>query len=113
MLAVSADRAFDALADPIRREILGVLADGEELRAGDIALQIDRVGRTAVSTHLRILRTAELIRERRDGRNRFYAIDPDGAARDVIELLGALLGESLQPTADAAENSGDKQRDVM
>jgi DNA-binding transcriptional ArsR family regulator len=88
---VAADPAFDALADPVRREILGVLAAREECSAGELSSAIQRVGRTAVSSHLRILRIAGLINERRNGRFRYYSIDSDGPAQDVIRQLQELF----------------------
>lgn len=100
------DEVFDALADPVRREILAVLAEQDELSAGDLAQRIERVGRTTVSSHLRILRTAGLITEDRRGRHRFYAIDTEGAARDVIRLLQRLL----EGSADAARAAVEEAR---
>lgn len=100
------DLAFDALADPVRRQILAVLSDIEECSAGRLAEQIDRVGRTAVSSHLRVLRTAGLIRERREGRYRFYSVDPHGAALDVIRLLQSLFATSLDAARAIAEDDG-------
>lgn len=81
------DLAFDALADPVRREILAVLAESEECNAGVLADRITSVGRTAVSSHLRVLRIAGLITERRAGRYRFYAVNTAGPVRDVLSLL--------------------------
>lgn len=104
---LGADLAFDALADPVRREILSVLAEHDELSAGALAEQIHTVGRTAVSTHLRILRIAGLVTERRAGRFRFYAIDPSGAAADVIRLLHGLFRESLHEARSAVEGRGE------
>lgn len=98
--------AFDALADPVRREILTVLAEQEECSAGDLAERITSVGRTAVSTHLRVLRVAGLVTERRSGRFRFYAIDPHGAAADVIALLRALFQSTLDEVGAAVEDQG-------
>jgi ArsR family transcriptional regulator, arsenate/arsenite/antimonite-responsive transcriptional repressor len=100
---VAADLAFDALADPVRREILTVLAEREECSAGELSGHIQRVGRTAVSSHLRVLRTAGLISERRTGRFRYYSVDPDGPAQDVIRLLQALFQSSLDAAKVAAE----------
>jgi ArsR family transcriptional regulator, arsenate/arsenite/antimonite-responsive transcriptional repressor len=99
---------FDALADPVRREILAVLANCEECSAGELSRQIHRVGRTAVSSHLRVLRTAGLITERREGRFRFYAVDPDGAAQDVIRLLHELFQSSLDAAKAATESRPDE-----
>jgi DNA-binding transcriptional ArsR family regulator len=92
-----ADRglAFDALSDPTRRSILRVLADHGELRVGDLAAEVSHVGRTAVSSHLRILRSAGLVNERRDGRYRLYSVAGE-PLRDVVEFLGSLYRAPLQ-----------------
>jgi ArsR family transcriptional regulator, arsenate/arsenite/antimonite-responsive transcriptional repressor len=100
---VGTDLAFDALADPVRREILGVLAAGTECSAGQIAEQITSVGRTGVSSHLRVLRASGLVTERRDGRFRLYALDPAGPARDVLAFLQQLFEASLDDVRAAAE----------
>lgn len=97
------DLAFDALADPVRREILSVLAAREECSAGELSQAISRVGRTAVSSHVRVLRTAGLIAERRTGRFRYYSVDPTGPAQDVIRLLQELFQGSLDEAKAAAE----------
>jgi len=62
------DRAFNALADPTRRAVLDLLRHGR-LPAGQIANAFP-VSRPAVSKHLRMLRRARLVRERREGRHR-------------------------------------------
>jgi ArsR family transcriptional regulator, arsenate/arsenite/antimonite-responsive transcriptional repressor len=90
--AMGTDMAFDALADPVRREILAVLAARAECTAGELSGAVQRVGRTAVSSHLRILRMAGLVTERRNGRFRYYSVDPTGPAQDVIRLLQELFG---------------------
>jgi len=65
---------FTALADPTRRAVLDLLRQGS-LPAGRIA-QAFPVSRPAVSKHLRLLRRARLVQERRVGRNRFYQLNP-------------------------------------
>lgn len=102
---MASDRAFDALADPVRREILAVLAEREECSAGELAACIQRVGRTAVSTHLGVLRAAGLITERRSGRFRYYSVDPTGPAQQVIRLLQDLFQGSLVQVKAAAESA--------
>jgi len=100
---VDADLAFDALADPVRREILALLAERDECSAGELSDAVQRVGRTAVSSHLRILRTAGLIAERRTGRFRYYSVDPTGPAQDVIRFLQELFRSSLDDAKAVAE----------
>jgi DNA-binding transcriptional ArsR family regulator len=66
---------FAALADPTRRAVLDLLRGGS-LPAGLIA-QAFPVSRPAISRHLRLLRRARLVRERREGRRRIYELTPD------------------------------------
>ena len=55
---------FKALSDPIRREILMMLRDGS-MSAGEIGVHFDMTGAT-ISYHLKILKKAELIFEKKD-----------------------------------------------
>lgn len=71
----SADAAFHVLADPTRRAMLDLLCDGS-LSAGAIARSFP-ISRPAVSKHLRVLRQARLVQERRSGRHRFYDLNPE------------------------------------
>jgi DNA-binding transcriptional ArsR family regulator len=71
--------AFSALADPTRRQILELLADGE-LDAGAIADRFP-VSRPAVSRHLRILREADLVDVRIAAQRRVYQLRPERFAQ--------------------------------
>jgi DNA-binding transcriptional ArsR family regulator len=64
-----------ALADPTRRRIVELLADGE-LNAGEIASQFDVSG-PAISRHLRVLRQPGVATYRRDAQRWVYALNPD------------------------------------
>jgi DNA-binding transcriptional ArsR family regulator len=66
--------AAAAISDPIRRRVLELVRD-REVPAGELAAQFE-VSRPAVSRHLRVLRDAGLVRERREGRLRLYRADP-------------------------------------
>ncbi len=70
--------AFHAIADPTRRAILDHLKAGE-LGAGEIARRF-HVSRPAVARHVRVLRKAGLVRERRAAQMRFYSLEPKGLA---------------------------------
>lgn len=65
---------YSAIADPTRRAILDTLKQGE-YAAGDLA-SLFPVSRPAISRHLRLLRQAGLVRERREARSRIYSLDP-------------------------------------
>jgi DNA-binding transcriptional ArsR family regulator len=71
----SSEAAFSALADPTRRAVLDLLRGGTR-PAGDIARAFP-VSRPAISKHLRILRRAHLVEERREGRHRMYQLNPE------------------------------------
>lgn len=106
------DLAFDALSDRVRRRILAVLGEHGELSVGELAARIDEVGRTTVSSHLRVLRTSGLVRERRDGRNRFYSLDVDGAVREAFVFLQSILRAGLaEVDADAVVGAGRPRED--
>ena len=68
------DAAFGALADPTRRAVLDLLRAGRR-PAGEIARAFP-VSRPAISKHLRVLRRAHLVEERREGRHRLYQLNP-------------------------------------
>ncbi len=70
----SAGSTFSALADPTRRAVLDLLRRGS-LPAGRIA-EAFPVSRPAISKHLRLLRRAHLVQERREGRHRLYQLNP-------------------------------------
>src|SRR3954464_7360191 len=67
---------MDALGDPTRRAIFEQLRSGSR-SVGEIAADLP-VSRPAVSQHLRVLKEAGLVTERRSGTRRFYRLDPDG-----------------------------------
>jgi DNA-binding transcriptional ArsR family regulator len=66
---------FNAVADPTRRAILDRLRHGSapvtELASGF------HISRPAISKHLKVLRSARLVRERKEGRQRIYQLEPD------------------------------------
>jgi DNA-binding transcriptional ArsR family regulator len=70
--------AAAAISDPIRRRVLELVRD-RELPAGELAAEFE-VSRPAVSRHLRVLREAGLVHERREGKQRLYRADPQPLA---------------------------------
>ena len=94
------------LADPLRARLLAALLAADEVCVGDLALALG-AGEDAVSYGLRLLRTAGLVRRRREGRMRYYRVPP-GAARDA---LGASLAQLRQLAALYPESSADDIED--
>lgn len=85
---------LEAIAEPRRREILD-LVRGEELPAGAIAAHFADVTRPAISQHLRVLREAGLLAERREGTRRLYSARPEGLG-DLREFLSQFWDDRLE-----------------
>ena len=79
-----ADDVFAALANPVRRRLLELLAEGSRT-AGALAEPF-ALSRPAVSEHLAVLRKAGLVREHASGRERHYHLDA-GPLADVDAWL--------------------------
>src|SRR5436189_1167048 len=77
---------MDALGDPTRRAIVDRLRGGPR-PVGELARGLP-VSRPAVSQHLRVLKEAGLVTERKEGTRRLYQIDPGG-----LEALRAYFEE--------------------
>ena len=87
------EEALRALADPGRRRIL-TLVRSEERAAGEIAAELP-ITWPAVSQHLRVLKSAGLVSERREGTRRYYRARPEGLD-DVRAFLDGFWDEKLQ-----------------
>jgi DNA-binding transcriptional ArsR family regulator len=93
------DGAFEALGDPTRRQILELLAGGEQ-PAGALVegLQASAaISQPAVSQHLKVLREAGLVSARADGTRRLYVLDEAGF--EAAQAWLARLADPLQPFA--------------
>ena len=75
---VTYEEAMNALGDPTRRAIFDRLRAGP-LPVGELAHGLP-VSRPAVSQHLRVLKQAGLVSERREGTRRVYRVEPNGVA---------------------------------
>src|SRR5213596_3295485 len=91
---------FEAIAQPKRREILRLLAAGE-LSAGEVASRF-AVTQPAISQHLKVLKEAGLISERRDAQRRLFSVRPEGLA-DLHSFLADVLPARLARLKQAAE----------
>jgi DNA-binding transcriptional ArsR family regulator len=71
--------AFAAVSDPTRRQVLDLLSRRERT-AGELGGAFPSVTQPGVSRHLRVLREAGLVRVRKEGRQRVYALRSEGLA---------------------------------
>lgn len=79
-----------ALSDPVRREILNMLKGGR-MAAGDIAEKFDISG-AAISRHLSVLKDADLIRDRREGKFIYYELNAS-VLEEIMLWISDLKGE--------------------
>ena len=83
--AATTSDAFNAIAEPQRREILLLLRDGER-PVTELARELG-LTQPGASKHLRVLREVGLVRDRKAGRQRVYGLDARGL-RPVHEWVG-------------------------
>ena len=87
---MSLQLTLKALSDPIRRDILNLLKAGP-MSAGDISARFDVTG-AAVSRHLSVLKEADLIRDKRDGKFIFYELNAS-VLEEILLWITELKGE--------------------
>ncbi len=80
-----------ALSDPVRREILNMLKAGQ-MAAGEISQRFD-ITAAAVSRHLSVLKDADLIRDRREGKFIFYELNTS-VLEEIMLWLHELKGDN-------------------
>ncbi len=86
------EQVLAALADPTRRQLFERVRE-RDYSVGELANTLN-ITQPAASQHLRVLRDANLVIDRRDGARRYYRVNPEGLAelRRYVESLwdGAL-----------------------
>lgn len=82
---------FKALSDPVRREILQLLKNGS-MSAGDIGSHFDMTGAT-VSYHLKILKKADLIWEKKEKNFIFYELNTS-VLEELMLWISDLKGDN-------------------
>jgi len=87
---VGLQSTIKALSDPIRREILQMLRPGR-LSAGEISA-VFPVSTAAISKHLTVLKEADLIRDKREGKFIYYELNTS-VLEEVMLWLSGLKGE--------------------
>jgi DNA-binding transcriptional ArsR family regulator len=108
---------FEALADPSRRAIVAMLAQGER-NAGDIASRFAMAG-PSVSRHLKVLRDSGLITYRQEAASRIYRLEAsvlDGTRQWMqaqidlcnarFDRLGAHLDRRIRAHLSAPDRTG-------
>ncbi len=99
------ETVLKAIAEPRRQQILR-LVWRQERAAGEIAAHFE-ISRPAISKHIRVLREAGLVEERRDGTQRLYRARPERLA-DARRVLESFWDDGLAAIKHSAE--GDARR---
>ena len=109
-------QALEALADPTRRRLFDRLRQGA-CSVKELVQTVKPLTQPAVSQHLRVLKSARLVRVRRDGQRRIYSVDRAGLAElrayveslwdDVLDAFEQAAAEEAAraPTSDDNEES--------
>ena len=79
-----------ALSDPIRRDILNILKNGR-MSAGDIVERFEVTG-ASISRHLSVLKDADLIRDKREGKYIYYELNAS-VLEEIMLWIADLKGE--------------------
>jgi len=92
---------FYALSAPIRREIINLLSDGEQLTATAIADKF-QVSPPAISQHLKVLLNSSLVQMHKQAQQRIYELNP--AAILELETWASQITTQLTKVGRLAEN---------
>ena len=95
------ETVLKAIAEPRRQQILRLVWQHERA-AGDIAAHFE-ISRPAISKHLRVLRQAGLVEERRDGTQRLYRARPERLA-EAQRVLESFWDDGLAAIKRSAED---------
>ena len=97
------NKALEALGDATRRSVFELLREGPR-PVGELAAALP-VSRPAVSQHLRVLKDADLVRERTEGTRRFYSVNPDAVA-ELRAYFDEFWDRALEAFKEQAEGRG-------
>ena len=100
--------AITALGDPTRRAVFEELLGGPT-PVGELARRLP-VSRPAVSQHLKVLKTAGLVRDRQEGTRRLYSLNGDGIAelRDYLDGFWKAALDAFKAAAESEERGDDE-----
>jgi DNA-binding transcriptional ArsR family regulator len=109
--AATTTDAFNAVAEPRRRQIIDLLADGER-PVGDLVRELG-LGQPQVSKHLRVLREVGLVEVRDHGRQRLYRLNGNALKpiHDWVKGYERLWSQRFELLDDVLEDLKKEQRD--
>ncbi|MCK2020261.1 ArsR/SmtB family transcription factor [Peribacillus frigoritolerans] len=113
MSAAEKHDVFQAIADPTRRKVLQLLAEGD-LPISEITSHFS-MSRTAIAKHLHILSEAELVSGRKVGREKRFRLQPEPLAelKQWLSFYDQFWDNKLSILKHVIENSGENGLKVM
>jgi DNA-binding transcriptional ArsR family regulator len=109
--AATTTDVFNAIAEPRRRELIGVLADGREYAVGEVVLRL-RMSQPAVSKHLGVLRKVGVVSVIKRGQHRMYKLNPTELkpVHDWVKTFERYWTHQLAHIKERAERKAREQR---
>ncbi|MCO0597068.1 metalloregulator ArsR/SmtB family transcription factor [Peribacillus butanolivorans] len=113
MSAAEKHDVFQAIADPTRRKVLQLLAEGD-LPISEITSHFS-ISRTAIAKHLHILSEAELVSGRKVGREKRFRLQPEPLAelKQWLSFYDQFWDNKLSILKHVIENSGENGLKVI
>jgi DNA-binding transcriptional ArsR family regulator len=110
--AATTTDAFNAIAEPRRREILDLLAGGRAQAVGELVKTL-RIPQPAVSKHLGVLRKVGIVSVSRKGQHRFYRLNARELkpVHDWVKTYERLWSHQLDRIKQRAERDAAQRRD--
>jgi DNA-binding transcriptional ArsR family regulator len=104
MRAATKSDVFSAIAEPRRREIIGILAGGQSHAVGEIVAAL-RISQPSVSKHLGVLRSAGIVSVSKQGQHRFYRLNARQLkpVHDWVATFERFWGDQLDRIKQQAE----------
>src|SRR5258708_6838322 len=96
---------WKALADDSRRQVLVILRDGEKTPTG-MAIHFNFT-LPALSSHLRVLRDAGLVNERKEGQRKYYSVNRDGMS-EMVDFFDAFWDDRFRSLKRFVESKKKK-----
>ncbi|HEX4322819.1 MAG TPA: metalloregulator ArsR/SmtB family transcription factor [Acidobacteriaceae bacterium] len=102
--AATTSDVFNAIAEPRRREIIGLLDDGREWAVGDVVARV-KVGQPTVSKHLGVLRKVGVVTMVKRGQHRYYKLqaEPLKAVHDWAKMYERYWTHQINRIKERAE----------
>jgi DNA-binding transcriptional ArsR family regulator len=102
--AATTTDVFNAIAEPRRREVIAILADGREYAVNEVVLRL-RIPQPAVSKHLRVLRKVGLVSTVKRGQHRMYRLNAAALkpVHDWVKTFERYWTHQLSQIKDRAE----------